>query len=82
MNPCGDAAVFLQVTHFVRPEDYPVMPCDQIGFSLKPVGFFECNPAIDVPPEDSSHGDSQNCTAGASNSSKLQNVSSNFLSKL
>lgn len=28
------------VTHFVRPEDYPVMPCDQIGFALKPVGFF------------------------------------------
>jgi len=34
------------VTHFVRPEDYPVMPCDVIGFTLKPVGFFEANPAL------------------------------------
>eukprot|EP00879_Flechtneria_rotunda_P005364 GHRR01005651.1.p1 GENE.GHRR01005651.1~~GHRR01005651.1.p1 ORF type:complete len:562 (+),score=120.19 GHRR01005651.1:811-2496(+) len=40
------------VTHFVRPEDYPVMPCDTIGFMLKPVGFFQVNPAVDVPPED------------------------------
>lgn len=34
------------VTHFVRPEDYPVMPCDTIGFTLRPVGFFESNPAL------------------------------------
>jgi Cu2+-containing amine oxidase len=34
------------VTHFVRPEDYPVMPCDTIGFTLRPVGFFEANPAL------------------------------------
>jgi hypothetical protein len=34
------------VTHFVRPEDYPVMPCDAIGFTLRPVGFFEANPAL------------------------------------
>ncbi len=35
--------------HVVRPEDWPVMPTSYIGFMLKPVGFFESNPAIDVP---------------------------------
>ncbi len=36
-------------SHTVRPEDWPVMPVEYIGFTLKPVGFFERNPAIDVP---------------------------------
>ena len=35
--------------HVVRPEDWPVMPVAYIGFMLKPVGFFERNPALDVP---------------------------------
>jgi primary-amine oxidase len=26
------------------------MPVSYIGFLLKPLGFFECNPALDVPP--------------------------------
>ena len=26
------------------------MPVAMIGFTLKPVGFFERNPALDVPP--------------------------------
>jgi primary-amine oxidase len=37
-------------THIPRPEDYPVMPAAYIGFLLKPYGFFECNPANDLPP--------------------------------
>ena len=37
-------------THFPRPEDWPVMPVDYTGFTLKPVGFFDRNPALDVPP--------------------------------
>jgi primary-amine oxidase len=37
-------------THIPRPEDYPVMPTAYIGFTLKPLGFFEENPANDVPP--------------------------------
>jgi primary-amine oxidase len=41
------------VTHLVRPEDWPVMPVEHCGFDLIPVGFFERNPALDVPP---SHG--------------------------
>ena len=37
-------------THIPRAEDYPVMPTAYIGFMLKPNGFFEMNPANDVPP--------------------------------
>jgi primary-amine oxidase len=38
------------VTHLPRPEDWPVMPVEYAGFSLIPVGFFDRNPALDVPP--------------------------------
>ena len=36
--------------HVVRPEDWPVMPVSRVGFHLKPVGFFDGNPALDLPP--------------------------------
>jgi primary-amine oxidase len=36
--------------HIPRPEDWPVMPVAYSGFTLKPVGFFAANPAMDVPP--------------------------------
>ncbi|HET8846690.1 MAG TPA: primary-amine oxidase [Ktedonobacteraceae bacterium] len=36
--------------HVVRPEDWPVMPVETVGFTLKPVCFFDGNPALDVPP--------------------------------
>lgn len=35
--------------HYTRPEDFPVMPTTYIGFKLKPVGFFDRNPALDLP---------------------------------
>ncbi|MDN5915002.1 MAG: primary-amine oxidase [Pseudonocardia sp.] len=38
------------VTHFPRPEDWPVMPVDTCGFRLTPHGFFDRNPTLDVPP--------------------------------
>lgn len=38
------------VTHVPRPEDWPVMPVERTGFSLVPVGFFDRNPALDLPP--------------------------------
>jgi primary-amine oxidase len=38
------------VTHIPRPEDWPVMPVESCGFHLVPVGFFDKNPALDVPP--------------------------------
>jgi len=40
------------VTHFVRPEDWPVMPVEYTGFLLTPFGFFDRNPALDVPPNE------------------------------
>lgn len=36
--------------HITRPEDWPVMPTERLGFTLKPDGFFDQNPALDVPP--------------------------------
>lgn len=37
-------------THVPRPEDWPVMPVEVFRVGLKPVNFFEKNPALDVPP--------------------------------
>jgi primary-amine oxidase len=37
------------VVHFPRPEDWPIMPVDSCGFTLRPVGFFDRNPTLDVP---------------------------------
>ncbi|MCD7465429.1 hypothetical protein HAX54_001275 [Datura stramonium] len=36
--------------HVPRLEDWPVMPVEHIGFMLQPHGFFNCSPAVDVPP--------------------------------
>ncbi|KHG07734.1 Primary amine oxidase [Gossypium arboreum] len=38
------------ITHVPRLEDWPVMPVERIGFMLMPHGFFNCSPAVDVPP--------------------------------
>ena len=38
------------IHHITRPEDWPVMPSDVVSFWLKPSGFFDRNPALDVPP--------------------------------
>lgn len=35
--------------HIPRAEDWPVMPVSYLGFMLKPVNFFNENPANDVP---------------------------------
>ncbi len=37
----------LRLTHFPRPEDWPVMPVDYAGFKLKPVSFFDRNPRVE-----------------------------------
>ena len=38
------------IHHITRVEDWPIMPADTISFWLKPFGFFDQNPALDVPP--------------------------------
>lgn len=47
-----DIVVWVQfgINHVPRIEDFPVMPCEIIKVSLKPVNFFDRNPALDVPP--------------------------------
>jgi primary-amine oxidase len=38
------------IHHITRVEDWPIMPADTVSFWLKPFGFFDQNPAIDVAP--------------------------------
>jgi primary-amine oxidase len=42
-------------THVPRVEDWPVMPVERVGFRLRPAGFFERSPALDVPPPAACH---------------------------
>ncbi len=42
-------------SHSPRAEDWPVMPVATLGFMLKPLNFFDENPANDVPPSVSKH---------------------------
>ncbi|MDA3627101.1 primary-amine oxidase [Saccharopolyspora sp. WRP15-2] len=44
------------LTHYVRTEDWPIMPVDYTGFKLKPDGFFDRNPTLDVPDLSTAHG--------------------------
>jgi primary-amine oxidase len=46
----------MNVHHIPRPEEWPVMPVAYAGFTLKPVGFFERNPSLDVPDPIQEHG--------------------------
>jgi primary-amine oxidase len=43
------------LTHFPRPEDWPVMPVDSTGFVLRPYGFFDRNPTLDIPASIGDH---------------------------
>jgi len=60
-RPLEGADVVLWYTfgahHIVRPEDWPVMPVSHVGFALKPSGFFDGNPALDLPPTEAGHCD-------------------------
>ncbi|MGR6089928.1 primary-amine oxidase [Brevibacterium sp. CSND-B09] len=41
------------LTHFPRVEDWPIMPVDTVGFKLRPEGFFDRSPVLDVPAPES-----------------------------
>lgn len=45
------------IHHVTRVEDWPVMPVDTIAFWLKPFGFFDQNPSIDVAPTAKTDGE-------------------------
>ncbi len=51
-EPLEDADVVLWyvfgIHHITRVEDWPIMPADIVSFWLKPFGFFDQNPSIDV----------------------------------
>ncbi len=36
-------------THVCKPEDFPVMPVEYAGFTLRPNNFMPANPAMDLP---------------------------------
>lgn len=46
----------LGTQHVPRLEDWPVMPVVYAGFMLQPEGFFDRNPALDVPAQIGPHG--------------------------
>ena len=38
------------IHHITRMEEWPIMAVDTVSFWLKPSGFFDQNPSIDVAP--------------------------------
>ncbi|KAF2012117.1 hypothetical protein BU24DRAFT_425953 [Aaosphaeria arxii CBS 175.79] len=49
-----DLVVYIQagINHVPRIEDFPVMPCEILKIHMKPVNFFDKNPALDVAPSE------------------------------
>jgi primary-amine oxidase len=52
------------IHHITRPEDWPIMPSDAVSFWMKPIGFFDRNPSLDVEPSPGVH-----CASGHDHSS-------------
>ena len=50
MNQGAGALGMSGIHHIPRPEEWLVMPVDTVAFWLKPVGFFDRSPALDVEP--------------------------------
>ncbi|GMM31378.1 hypothetical protein DAMA08_041230 [Martiniozyma asiatica (nom. inval.)] len=48
----------LGFTHVPKPEDFPVMPVEMHEIGLTPFGFFEKNPALDLPQASNAHNKS------------------------
>lgn len=56
------------MNHIVPPEDWPVAPVHRAGFAMKPWGFFDRNPALDVPmPNHCAHEDHETDAAHSHN---------------
>ncbi|KAF2272146.1 uncharacterized protein EI97DRAFT_235076 [Westerdykella ornata] len=51
-----DVVLYIQagINHVPRIEDFPVMPVEILKIHMKPVNFFDKNPALDVPPSEQS----------------------------
>ncbi|YCK82553.1 primary-amine oxidase [Arthrobacter sp. D3-18] len=54
------------LTHFPRVEDWPIMPVDTVGFKLRPEGFFDRSPVLDVP----ANASGSSCHSAATSSSE------------
>jgi primary-amine oxidase len=58
-RPVRDADIVVWHTfvahHVVRPEDWPVMPVTTAGFQFRPFGYFDANPALDLPRPHADH---------------------------
>lgn len=52
-----DIVCYLQfgITHFPRCEDFPIMPAEPVGITIRASNFFRKNPALWVPPSQISH---------------------------
>jgi primary-amine oxidase len=51
--------------HLPRLEDYPVQPVVKTGFTLMPNGFFDRNPALDLPPDRNKASTHADCCGGS-----------------
>ena len=64
----GITGRYARLTNYISPlgnfADHAVMPVGKIGFMLKPNGFFDRNPALDVPAPVGHH-----CGAGGADPS-------------
>jgi primary-amine oxidase len=54
----------LGVHHVPRPEQWPVMPVESIGMVLAPDGFFDRNPAMDIPDPAAKNDGASCCSSG------------------
>ncbi|WMV40772.1 hypothetical protein MTR67_034157 [Solanum verrucosum] len=69
------------ITHVPRLEDWPVMPVEHIGFMLQPHGFFNCSPAVDVPPPSGCDSESRDSEV-TENSSVAKHTTTGLMAKL
>ncbi len=60
------------IHHITRVEDWPIMPADTVAFWLKPFGFFDQNPSIDVAP--SMKSGAEHCHTGVEHDRNLDQV--------